>query len=275
MGRLRGFVWFAAGLIVAVLTGFVGFITLTRAAAQSAGQDVAIPKVPVVVAAQAITVRSTLTAENLELREYPVDSAPEGAVRELEKAVGKITLVDLYAGEVILLQRLVDPNVTSADGRMALVVAEDEVLMAFPAEDLMSRVGVLKPGDHVDLLFSLDFPVNRGMAALMGPTETEDGESAAAMRQEEQATFNLLQNVTIAAIVAGRTPTGGTEARAPEGILLTVTPQDTLVLKYVKDAGGILDIVLRAPGADRPFTVDPVDVDYVINRYQIPTEVGR
>jgi pilus assembly protein CpaB len=275
MGRLRGFLWFTAGLIVAVLAGFVGFITLSRAAAQGAGEEAAIPSVPVVVASRSVEVRSLLTMEDLVAKEMPVDTVPEGAVREPVEAVGKITLVDLYPGEVILVQRLADPNVIAGDGRLALVVADDEVLMAFPAQDLMSRVGVLKPGDHVDLLFSLDFPVNRSIAGLLESEETEEGGAKAAARQEEQSTFNVLQNVTIAAIVAGRTPTGGTEARAPEAILLTVTPQDALILKYVKDADGILDIVLRAPGAEQPFSVDPVDVDYVINRYQIPTEVGR
>lgn len=276
MGRLRGFLWFTAGLVVAVLAGFVAFMTLSRAAAQQAGQkEVSAPRVSVVVATRAIAVRSMLTPEDLALKERPVDAVAEGAVREVEDAVGKITLVDLYPGEVILVQRLLDPNVIAGDGRLALVVAEDEVLMAFPAQDLMSRVGVLKPGDHVDLLFSLDFPVNRGIAALLEEGEKGTGEGAAAAQKEEQATFNLLQNITIAAIVAGRTPTGGSEVRAPEAILLTVTPQDALVLKYVKDAGGIVDIVLRAPGVERPFSIEPVDVDYVINRYQIPTEVGH
>ena len=47
------------------------------------------------------------------------------------------------------------------------------------------------------------------------------------------------------------------------------------MLKYVKDAGGTLDMVLRAPGAEQPAEADPVDVDYVIKRYKLPTEVGR
>jgi len=275
--------WFAAGLIVAVLAGFVAFITLSRAAAQGVDQDVSIPQVYVVIASRAVEVRSMLTPEDVELNELPVDALPEGAVQELEEAVGKITLVDLHAGEVILVQRLVDPNVITGDGRLALVVADDAVLMAFPAQDLMSKVGVLKPGDHVDLLFSLDFPVNRGIAALLGSGETEGTErgststtrQTSGANQEEQATFNVLQNVTIAAIVAGRTPTGGSETRAPEAVLFTVAPQDALILKYVKDAGGILDMVLRAPGFEGPFSIDPVDVDYIINSYQIPTEVGR
>jgi pilus assembly protein CpaB len=267
---LRGFLWFAAGLTVAILAGFVAFVTLSRAAAQQSGQEeVTLPTVSVVVAARAIEVRSLLGAEDLEAREIPVDAAPEGAVRELEDAVGMITLVDLYPGEVILVQRLVDPNVADASGRLALVVAEEEVLMAFPAQDLMSRVGVLKPGDHVDLLFSLELPTNRGVLSLLASTE-EGGEGVVGGGGgggEEQFTFDLLQNLTIAALVG--------ESETPQAILLTLSPQDALVLKYVKDAGGILDIVLRAPGAEQPFSIDPVDVDYILNRYQIPTAIGR
>jgi pilus assembly protein CpaB len=276
MGRMRGCLWLTAGLVVAVLAGAVAFITLNRAlGTQTGGGVLAGPQVQVVVAARTIEVRAQLAAEDLELKEFPVEAAPEGYVGELEEAVGRITLVELYPGEVILAQRLVDPNVISGDGRLALVVVEDQVLMAFPARDLMSQVGVLKPGDHVDMLFSLDFPVARGLVA--APAEGEEAEGggagAGAGQQEEQATFNLLQNVTIAAIVTA--PSGEGQAGEPEAILLTVSPQDALLLKYAKDAGGEADIVLRAPGAEGPFDTDPVDVDYMINRYRIPTEVGR
>ncbi|MCC7352521.1 MAG: Flp pilus assembly protein CpaB [Anaerolineae bacterium] len=273
MGRLRGLLWLTAGLVVAVLAGFVAFISLTRATAQRTGQEVVQPRVKVVVAARALAVRSLLSAGDLQLKDIPVDSVPEGAIREVEQAAGRLTLVDLYPGEVVLAQRLLDPNVTSADGRLALVVAADEVLMAIPAQDLMSRVGVLKPGDHVDLLFSLEFPANRG-TQVTTPSEAGGTTSGTVViREKEQATFNLLQNVTISAIVAGRTPTGG-DTRAPDALLLAVSAQDALVLKYVKDAGGIMDVVLRAPGMERPLPAEPVDVDYLINRYQIPTKVG-
>ncbi len=56
---------------------------------------------------------------------------------------------------------------------------------------------------------------------------------------------------------------------------MTVSPQDALVLKYVKDSGGVLDVVLRAPGSEQPFEAGPVDFDYVINRYRIPVGAGR
>ena len=281
-GRLRGCLWLTAGLVVAILAGAVAFITLQRAATLRVDEEAAQgPRVEVVVAVGAVPVRAQLRSEDVELRELPVESAPDGAVAELGEAVGKVTLVDLYPGEVILAQRLADPDIITGDGRLALVLAEDEVLMAFPATDLMSRIDVLKPGDRVDLLVSLDFPTDRGLATLPPLPEEEGGEEeagrvvgGAGTSEEEQATFNLLQNVTIAAIVKGSTPTGG-ESTIAQALLLTVSPQDALLLKYAKDADGVVDIVLRAPGSEAPFSTDPVDVDYMINRYRIPTEIGR
>jgi pilus assembly protein CpaB len=239
----------------------VAYLTLSRAAVPEAGEPVvALPQVSVVVAAQGISVRSLLTPEDLELKEMPVDAVPEAAVRQVEEAVGRITLVDLYPGEVLLSERLVDPDVVAADGRTALVINDDQVLMAFPAEDLMSRVNVLKPGDHVDLLFSHDLPIEQVTAGV--PVEA----GGAAGEETGQVTFTLLQNVVIAAIT-GR----GEEGEGPTAILLTLSPQDALVLKYMEDAGGIVDIVLRAPGVEVEFPTDPVDLDYLINRYLLPT----
>jgi len=289
---MRGCVWLAAGLIVALLAGFAAYVTLNRAATVRGGGAAAGPQVSVVVAARAVAVRSQLTAQDVQLKQLPVELVPQGALREVKQAEGRITLVDLYPGEILLEQRLVNPNMLTANGRYALLMAADQVLMAFPAEDLMSRVGVLKPGDHVDLLFSLNFPVNRSVAALGA-----EGGGEAGGGEEEQATFNLLQNVTIAAIVAQRpaattrtvgigaaatpTPQPGATAQPvapqtpPEALLLTVSPQDALLLKYALDAGGKVDIVLRAPGVEQPFRVEPVDVDYLINKYRIPTQIGR
>jgi pilus assembly protein CpaB len=271
MGRLRGFLWLVAGLVVAAVAALIAFTALSRATAQRAGQVVVGPKVQVVVAAHAVPVRSPLTAEDLQVKSVPVETVPEGAIRESAAATGKLTLVDLYPGEILLAQRLVDPNVISTDGRQALVVSGEEVLMAFPANDLMSRTGVLKPGDHVDLLVSLDFPANRG-PALPGAAA---GSAAPASSGSEKTTFNLLQNVTIAALVATKGSAGGAVSAGPDALLLTVSPQDALVLKYAKDAGAVMDIVVRAPGNERPTTADPVDFDYLLNRFRIPIGAGR
>jgi pilus assembly protein CpaB len=271
MGRIRGFVWLAAGLVIAILAGVVAFVTLARASAQTVTKDVSGGATSaVVVAVRAVAVRAALTQEDLTVKELPAEAVPEGAIRKLEDAVGKITLVELYPGEVLLTPRLVDPTLAATSGRLALIVAEDKVLMAFPAQDLLSRIGMLNPGDHVDLLFSMDTSKSSSQSSA-SPAQASSGSAASAGSQSEKlATFSLLQNLTIAAVVGGTKAEGESGVRNPEAILLTVSAQDALVLKYVKDSGGVLDIVLRAPGAERPFMADPVDMDYIINRYQIP-----
>jgi pilus assembly protein CpaB len=261
MGRLRGCLWLTAGLVVALVAAVVGYMALSRAAATRSGGALETAQVDVVVAAAQVPVRTALTDDMVRVQRMAVNTVPEGALQATSQAVGKITIVELYPGEPILIQRLVDPNVTPAGGRNALVLDGDKVLMAFPADDLMSKVGVLKPGDHIDLLVTLDFP---------------DVRAAAGGGGEAPATFNVLQNLTIAATVSLG---GGAEAEnttgAPPALLLTVSPQDALTLKYIKDTGGRFDIVVRAPGAEGPFTTEPVDWNYLIDKFQIPAGAGR
>ncbi|MEA3407629.1 MAG: Flp pilus assembly protein CpaB, partial [Chloroflexota bacterium] len=243
MGRLRGFLWLVAGLVVAILAGIVAFVVLSRSVAESEeGAVAAKPMTEVVIAARAIPLRTALTEEDLATTEMAVDAVPDGAVAEMEDAVGKVTLVDLYAGEVILAQRLLDPNVITANGRHALLLSEDEVLMAYPAEDLMSRISVLKPGDRVDILISLELPVEGGLIA---PAETTEGTATTTAEEEELVTFVVLENVGIAALPGqtvvrqeaeegGPLPSGGTseEGGRAKALLLTLAEQDALILKY-------------------------------------------
>ncbi len=271
MSRMRGFIWFAAGIVLALLAGFVAYTSLTRVAQTPVESGSVGPTVTVVTAARDIPARTLLTQELLIEVALPAEAAPQGYVESYDRVVGKLTMVPMYAGEPVLDQRLVDPNIESADGRRALFLNEDEVLMAIPAQDLLSRVGILKPGDQIDLLYSLSFPEGRGIGAATG---AED---------DQQATFALLQNVKIVGMVGSVQPVDDTApedvaaqaAGRPDALLVTLAPQDALTLKYVNDSGGILDYVLRAPGVERPFESDPVDIDYLINRYSIPTGPGR
>ena len=267
MGRTRGCLWLVAGLLVALLAAAVAYAALNQATQVQTGAPGAAPQVEVVVAARAVPVRAVLTAEDLQLKQMPVSAVPEGALREIGEAEGKVTLVDLFPGEVLLSQRLVDPNVASASGRLALVVAADEVLIAFPAGDRLTQTGVLKPGDHVDLLVSLEIATDRGPG--LGVAGAGDQAEA------DQQTFTVIQNLTIAAIVGQAVDEAGAQTGEPSALLFTVSPQDALVLKYLVDAGAVADLVLRAPGAEGPYTVEPVDMDYLIDRYQIPTQLGR
>lgn len=257
--------------MLALLAGFVAYSTLTRVAASPLEDAPAGPTIAVVVANRNLPARTLLTQEDLTTVDFPADAAPDGHLNGTDLAVGRLTLAPIYSGEALIEQKLVDPNVQASDSRTAVFLNQDQVLMAIPAQDLLSRVGVLKPGDRVDLFYSLSFPENRGIGA------------ADAVDEGEQSTFAVLQNITIAGMVGSVQPIDETQPQdvanqaggLPDSLLVTLPPQDALTLKYLIDAGGMLDVVLRAPGVERPFETDPVDVDYLINRYSIPTGPGR
>ena len=270
MARLRGFVWLSAGVVLALLAGLVAYTTLTRVTETPTGSVAAGPTVTVLTSARALPVRSVLTLDDLLPVDLPADAVPDGAVNTTDAAVGRLTTTALFPGEPIIEQKLVDPNVVSPDGRKALFLLEDEVLMALPAADRLSGSGMLAAGDHVDILFSLMFPENRGI----GATDTQ--------QQDQQTTFGLLQNLTIVALLGGVPAPAASEengekatAGPPDTVLVSISPQDALAVKYAIDAGGTIDLVLRAPGVEKPFVTDPVDIDYLINRYRIPTGPGR
>jgi pilus assembly protein CpaB len=258
------------GLLVAILS---------RASAPLPAATPIPPRtVSVVVTTRDLPIRSLLESGDLTLLQVPVQLAPLDALGDPQAAVGRITMIPLVTGEVVAEHHLADPSNVSHD--LAFIIDDDQVLMAFPATDLMSRINILQPGDRVDILASLDQPV------LPGPATTADEEP-----DKELFTFSALQRVEISAVVveavpaarasASRTTLGEATAEPqpgatpqpsevePQAILIALSAQDALVLKYIKDAGGVIDIVLRAPTSAARFELNPVMAEYLRDRFEL------
>lgn len=235
---------------MALLAGGVAFVTLTRATAtKPAGVEVSQNRSQVVVAVHRIALRRVIQKEDVELKEMPADLVPEGAVRQVEEAVGKIATAELFPQEIVISSRLADPTVQGKAGQIAFTMEEDKVTIAIPPLDLMSDIELLKPGDRVDILVSLD-------------------------KEGRLITVQTLQNLEIAAIVtpgskAQEKATGETEAGKPSALLFALDPQDALILKHLIDSGSIVDVALRAPTNERLFETQPVDMDYLSDRYRL------
>jgi len=244
----------------------------------------------VVVVTHDIPIRALLRVQDLTLMEVSVEFAPPNALNEISEALDRITKIPLVAGEIVMEHHLVDP--TNIKGDLAFVIGDDQVLMAFPATDLMSQIDLLQPGDIVDILVSIEQPVLPGQAGSGGMFGEE------AEEEDELFTFSALQRVEISAIVVEiklARQTGSTtastasvsftdaEAKAtpqptptpqpseiePQAILLALSPQDALVLKHLKDAGGVIDIVLRAPTSELLYQLNPVMSEYLKDRYEL------
>ena len=51
-------------------------------------------------------------------------------------------------------------------------------------------------------------------------------------------------------------------------ITFLVDPQEALILKFVKDSGGIIDFVVRSLDATQVNATDPVNIDYLVDLYK-------
>lgn len=237
----------------------------------------------VVVTTHNITLGTVLRSGDLRLVEVPIELVPVGAVREIEAVLGRFAKVELVTGEMVLVHNLADP--TNINHDVGFIIDDSQVLMAFPAGDLMSSVSLLQRGDIIDILVTIqeEVPVvSEGEDAVLTTGDEEETESTT-------LTFDAFQRVEITAMVVdiitdqqqqpsqGPLDTGTPlppPTPAPSQIrirayLLALLPQDALVLKHLKDTGANFDLVLRSPTSTQLFELNTVTSDYLIDRYQL------
>lgn len=278
MNRRAGLIWLIAGFLLALIAGFLTFRTLSVATARATLASDQVPTEPAVVAVRTIPVNHLISAEDIALRDVPTDLIPEGAVRTLESALGRISRTELHSGEILLESRLVHPDkVVNED--LAFAIPKGHVVIAMPPTDLMSTLGLLKPGDRVDFLVSLEVP-----------SELSDaGESTNSSTGTNLVTVDAMQNLEITAVAVGSLPQADTQGNfglgesapeasvqfnMPKALLFAVKPQEALILKHAIDSGGIIDLALRAPDDDQFVETDPVTLRYLSDLYRMDIPVA-
>ncbi len=229
----------------------------------------------VIITTHDMAVGSVLNREDVQVATIPVSLVPRDALTTIESALGKITIVHLIQGEMVLQHHLADPTNVAHD--IGYIIEDDQVLMAFPSTDLMSTLGVLQRGDTIDIFASMQVEITPTRITAGGGT-TEEQQTI-----NRLFTFDAMQRVQISAVVAdivtdsnAAAPAEGEPQPTPNpadvrvrAYLLALTPQDALVLKHMRDAGANFDIVLRSPTSNELFELSPVTVDYLIQRYEL------
>lgn len=262
------------GLILVAVGIFASYLLIQRfqASRAPATTEEEIVKTDVVIVTRDLSLGDTLTGTDVKVISVPLEIAPRNVLTVPADAVGKIIKTDLVQGEMLLLHNLADPTNNNKD--LSFILSEDHVLMAFPADDLMSRETMIQRGDIVDIFATFQEKVKT--VGELGTTTTGEKE------EPEMRTFTVdtLQKVSITAMVlevinqedtanattlpgqtAQPTPAPKTRIRA---YLLALNPQDALILKHLKDTDAIFDIVLRAPTSTVQFNLTPVTEEYII-----------
>jgi Flp pilus assembly protein CpaB len=248
----RGWIWYLAGLLLAIIAGVVAVVALQQAVPQA--EPVAPATQPVIVARERIDARQVVLPEQLQTRNMLLSEVPSGAVFRVEDAAGKFTLQPIEAGQPLLLQNMASLS-TGAGGlitttsKLAALLPADRIAVVLPAGDLMSKSGEVSTGDHVDILASL---------SVASASEGKGG----------QVTLMTLQNVPVVKNLQAASKDENTPGEIM-GLVVAVDPQDAVTLKYFVDAGANVSIGLRPPKLTSIFDIVPVTINYIADKFGI------
>ncbi len=128
-------------------------------------QSVKIPALtetkPLVIAATDIPARSIVQKDQLQVKDIPVDGYPQGGASLIEDVAGKILIVNLTKGDVLLSPMLESTskagtkNETNSNS-FSFTVPQGKRAVAVPVGLAGGVNHIVKPGDRVDVLITMD-----------------------------------------------------------------------------------------------------------------------
>lgn len=267
-----GIFWWISTLVLAGVAGLLTFQLLNNATPVAAE---GIPEAQgetqlVVVAATDIPFRRSISESELVVRRFPIESVPNGVALTIEQVIGKMSSVNIVAGEPIIIEQLVTPDIVTS--QLALSIPSGKAVLAVPTNSELISNRLVRPGDHIDLLGTFEMDVANAeiigtmlesvalmqdleVHAIILPVALKNGSSSSkpATEEEEAETSGVFHTIN----------------QMGQSILLAVDTQDALVVRHVLDSGGVVDLILRAPADDSLVETKPVDQNYLADRYKI------
>ncbi|MGI9472298.1 MAG: Flp pilus assembly protein CpaB [Rubripirellula sp.] len=176
-------------LLLACVCGTVAAILASqwiKAQANTGGQG---PIAEIFVASVAIDIGEKITAEKIQLEQWPADKVPQGSSGELETLEGKYAKQRFYEGEAIMPVKLMEENWTT--------VPKGYRVVAMKASDV-SIANLVQPGDRVDVMayFNKSEIIPRSMTktVLMGVrVYALDGDTGRKIGEDRPKTLRNIQ----------------------------------------------------------------------------------
>lgn len=226
MGKNRAWIFIALGLLLAVGAGALVYVVLQQQASaptQSPAEQAAVPTLKLPVAARQLEIGARITPSDYLLKDFPLDLVPVSAITDTAKLDNQVVISTITQGGTFQANQFLGAEAAPISDR----VAPGNVVLAFPAADLLSSSAVIRDGDRLDLLLTID------------PPAATDG------APPQRATLMTVQNIEVLQVLAPPAAEGEPPPK-PSALLLSVTPQDAVLIKYVKDSGGVIDFALRS-----------------------------
>jgi len=271
--KRRNLIWFVASALLAVLAGVLAMWILGGGGGFVGGSDATpVPMQTVVVARAPIAANDVIRVDYVMLEERKVSEVPSGAFVSVTDLTdyNASAIRDIAQGQILVRGDDVYIPDSGTEGN----IYGDRVGIALPAEDILSKWGAVLPGDHVDVLFSMDVILEQPMYPQDVRT-LEELQLYAIERDQslDKVSVLALQDLTVLRIIEEPAPEGQEDPEQPvvrsQALELLADPQDAVVLKYLLDSGGMVSLAKRSADNQSLFNVQPVNINYLMLRYGI------
>lgn len=188
---------------------------------------------PIVVADKNIGLAETVTRQHVRLVSWPKASVPQGALRTLEEAEGRVVRSSILAGEPLIEGKLA-PQLAGKGGIMPMLVPEGQRGVTIKLDEALRESGFLLPNSRVDVVVSM--PKSPG--------------------SQEKVAKVILQDVTV--LAAGQTvEIRDNKPVTSTTVTLAMTPEQAERLAVAQAEGKLMLVqrnlrdsqVVRTPGA--------------------------
>lgn len=110
--------------------------------------------VEIVVAAEDIPAKTRIMEKMLKLKKIPKEYQHPNEILHLEDVVNKILLVPVIEGESIMSNQILGPE-ERKEG-LAYIIPQGKRALTIPVDEVSGVAGLIKPGDSVDILATLE-----------------------------------------------------------------------------------------------------------------------
>jgi len=226
----------------------------------------------VLVAKQDIPSGSVIESGMIDSSIVPNQFIQPQAVTSIDRVLGMITLAPISKGEQISLSKLSKSRRENAAGGLAGNTPAGKRAISISVDSIASVSGMVRPGDYVDVIATLQVPVQ-------GP----DGQLSSQI-----AVVPLFQNVLVLAVGQNTGFSGGSGSRystdkesggSSSGLItLALGPQEANLIAFVQEQGK-MRLTLRSPADANVEPVVPANWEtlfqYIMPQQKIEKEVQK
>ena len=197
----------------------------------------AIEPMDVIVALKDIPAETPITAPVLGTSSVPKKFVQPFSTTRGSDLLGMVTRTPIAQGEQILTNKLRRASEVAASATLSGVVPQGKRAITLGADMLTGVGGFVRPGDFVDILWTLP------------------GQKTGGGRGTDPVTITLFQSVGVLAVSGEMLGKSTTEREASRDYTVTVglSPQETALLLYAREQGGV-QLSLR-PKTDKDMQV--------------------